>query len=188
MLPFGLSDKSGPEINLPLRSVALWNSEARFWPNVVVKYHFETAEEKWCTNEWCTDFVWVFICCSVSNKPRWLQYGNWILIAEYRGMKSLHNFILFTVFRSHCESGKGLVFLKGGQSSPSGQTRPKWRVNKGYLRPINLCTSVCILAVAGEFSLWTEPQKTCYVSSVAKKPQNNMWLNHDGRVFLFLFL
>lgn len=45
MLPFGLSDKSGPEINLPLRSVALWNSEARFWPNVVVKYHFETAEE-----------------------------------------------------------------------------------------------------------------------------------------------
>lgn len=139
---------------------------------------------KWMMHWFCVSFYML----QHVNKPRWLQYGNWILIAEYRGMKSLHNFILFTVFRSHCESGKGLVFLKGGQSSPSGQTRPKWRVNKGYLRPINLCTSVCILAVAGEFSLWTEPQKTCYVSSVAKKPQNNMWLNHDRRVFLFLFL
>lgn len=51
MLPFGLSDKSGPEINLPLRSVAFGTLKPDFGPTVAVKYHFETAEEKWCTNE-----------------------------------------------------------------------------------------------------------------------------------------
>lgn len=130
---------------------------------------------------------WLWCECGVSIYH--LSSYKWILITSSKldQASSFHPFL----FVCSCAVFHISPFLTQMEMVTASQEMVwKWRINKGYSCPINLCTSVCILVGSGEFSLQTEPWKTCNVSSVAKKPTgkcslHNIWLNHEGRFFFW---